>query len=73
MYTGNVFWIPREGSASAPNKPPVSDPTGSDIGKCLLMDWEMCGVGNGPEDIMWYLTFHMDPELRRECEGRILK
>lgn len=70
-HAGNVFWVPTPNSASA--TVPADDITGSSIGKCLLLDWEMCGVGNGPEDIMWYLVFHMDPALRRQCESRILK
>lgn len=37
-------------------------------GKSVLLDWEMVGVGSGPQDLAQYLISHMDPVLRRDHE-----
>ena len=38
-----------------------------------LLDWEMCGLGSGPQDLGQYILSNMDPALRRECEERLIK
>lgn len=39
----------------------------------LMLDWEMVGLGNGPQDLAQYLISHMNPALRRECEEELLQ
>jgi len=38
-----------------------------------LLDWEMCGLGSGPQDLGQYILSNMDPVVRRECEERLIK
>ena len=38
-----------------------------------LVDWEMCGIGSGPQDLGQYIISHMDAETRRECERSLLE
>lgn len=63
FHPGNVFWLPVTGSSSI-----ESDITGHP----MFLDWEFVGVGNGPSELGWYLIFHMDPEVRRNCEENLL-
>ena len=50
-----------------------SDPSiSSTDGVPFLVDFEMVGLGSGPQDIAQYLISHMLPELRRECENRLV-
>ncbi|KAI9030212.1 kinase-like domain-containing protein [Hyaloraphidium curvatum] len=39
----------------------------------VLVDWEMVGVGSGPQDLAQYLISHMDPAVRRENERELLE
>ena len=38
-----------------------------------LLDWEMCGLGSGPQDLGQYILSNMDPVVRRECEEQLIK
>ena len=38
-----------------------------------FLDWEVIGVGNGPQDIAQYGISHMSPAYRRENEISFLK
>merc|ERR1719222_1339105 len=33
-----------------------------------LLDWEMVGLGSGPQDLGQYIISNMDPTERRDCE-----
>lgn len=37
-----------------------------------LLDWEMCGLGSGPQDLGQYVLSNMDPDERRACEDKLV-
>lgn len=38
-----------------------------------LLDWEMAGLGSGPQDLGQYVLSNMDPFERQECEEDLIK
>jgi hypothetical protein len=38
-----------------------------------LIDWEMVGIGSGPQDLGQYVISNMDPDVRRSCENELIK
>lgn len=38
-----------------------------------LIDWEMAGIGSGPQDLGQYMISNMEPAARRECEERVVR
>eukprot|EP00287_Rhodomonas_sp_CCMP768_P024463 CAMPEP_0202849904 /NCGR_PEP_ID=MMETSP1389-20130828/82150_1 /ASSEMBLY_ACC=CAM_ASM_000865 /TAXON_ID=302021 /ORGANISM="Rhodomonas sp., Strain CCMP768" /LENGTH=51 /DNA_ID=CAMNT_0049528015 /DNA_START=1 /DNA_END=152 /DNA_ORIENTATION=- len=46
--------------------PPEAGSSG--CGSLKLIDWEMVGVGSGPQDLAQYMISHATPALRQECE-----
>lgn len=42
-------------------------------GHGIFVDWEMVGLGSGPQDIAQYLISHMSPSLRREIEKELVQ
>jgi len=38
-----------------------------------LLDWEMVGLGSGPQDLGQYILSNMDPCERRKCEGQLVR
>lgn len=38
-----------------------------------LLDWEMCGIGSGPQDLGQYMLSNMDPKERRTHEGSLVQ
>ncbi|KAG7360672.1 ecdysteroid kinase [Nitzschia inconspicua] len=45
----------------------------SDSCDLRLLDWEMVGVGSGPQDLGQYIISNMDPAERRECEISLIQ
>jgi len=39
----------------------------------VVLDWELVGVGSGPQDLAQYLISHMNPVIRKECEQRLVR
>ena len=39
----------------------------------VLLDFEVIGVGSGPQDLSQYLISHMDPIERRKCERELVQ
>jgi len=39
----------------------------------VVLDWELVGVGSGPQDLAQYLISHMDPATRKGCERRLVQ
>lgn len=39
----------------------------------VLVDWQVVGLGSGPQDIAQFLISHMTPCERRACEDRLLR
>lgn len=44
-----------------------------DQGDLVILDWEVVGVGSGPQDIAQYMISHASPSLRRSCESSLLE
>ena len=42
-------------------------------GQLRLLDWEMVGLGSGPQDLGQYILSNMDPAERRACEHDLLR
>lgn len=59
FHPANVMW--HEADESNP------------AGYPLLLDWEMVGLGNGPQDIAQYFISHTCPSDRKECEMDLLR
>jgi hypothetical protein len=38
-----------------------------------FLDWEMVGLGSGPQDLGQYILSNMDPSERRECEVDVVR
>lgn len=38
-----------------------------------LLDWEMVGLGSGPQELGQYILSNMDPRERRECEEQLVR
>ena len=38
-----------------------------------FLDWEMVGLGSGPQDLGQYVISNMDPAERKECEKELVK
>ena len=42
-------------------------------GSCLrLLDWEMVGLGSGPQDLGQYILSNMNADERRACERQLV-
>ena len=41
--------------------------------KVVFLDWELVGLGSGPQELGQYLTSHMDPVCRKECEEELVR
>ena len=39
----------------------------------VVLDWELVGVGSGPQDLAQFLISHMNPVARKECEERLVR
>ncbi len=39
----------------------------------VILDWEVVGLGCGPQDLAQYLISHATPELRREIEEQLVR
>ena len=42
-------------------------------GRLVILDWEVVGLGSGPQDLAQYLISHASPELRRSCEIQLVQ
>lgn len=50
-----------------------SSGTQDDEGSIKLLDWEMVGLGSGPQDLGQYVLSNMDPIERLACEEDLIK
>ena len=48
------------------------DPS-NDSGNFRILDWEMVGLGSGPQDLGQYVLSNMDPADRRVCELELVQ
>ncbi len=44
-----------------------------DTGSLRILDWEMVGIGSGPQDLGQYILSNMSIKERRDCEERIVR
>jgi Ecdysteroid kinase-like family len=42
-------------------------------GSLRMLDWEMVGLGSGPQDLGQYVLSNMDPAERRACERELIQ
>ncbi|GKZ00738.1 hypothetical protein MPSEU_001025700 [Mayamaea pseudoterrestris] len=61
FWPGNVLWM-NEGDGGAIATSQVR-----------LIDWEMCGIGSGPQDLGQYVISNMEPCERRACERELVQ
>ena len=47
------------------------DPTSEEV-KITSLDWDMVGLGSGPQEVGQYVISHMEPHIRRSCEKELL-
>jgi hypothetical protein len=45
----------------------------ADDNNLRLLDWEMVGLGSGPQDLGQYVLSNFDPTERRACERRLIQ
>eukprot|EP00980_Cylindrotheca_fusiformis_P001772 scaffold405_cov132-Cylindrotheca_fusiformis.AAC.24 len=38
-----------------------------------IIDWEMVGIGSGPQELGQYIISNMDPKERKECEREVVR
>lgn len=60
FWPGNVMWNINK------------DNTKNSYQKIQLLDWEMVGIGSGPQDLGQYIISNMNSKERRECEYDII-
>ena len=65
LHPANTMWV------WSVDQLPVTQQYGQ--GKPMIIDWEMVGLGSGPQDIAQYVISHMDPELRRSNEKHLVR
>lgn len=41
--------------------------------RLILLDWEVIGFGNGPQDLAQYVISHMAPSVRKACEEGLVR
>lgn len=58
FHPGNIMWRWTSGNAG---------------GESVLVDWEMVGLGSGPQDLAQYMISHSTPEFRSGVENKLLK
>lgn len=64
FWPGNIM-ISKDNNATTTENDGVRD--------LRLLDWEMVGLGSGPQDLGQYIISNMDPSERRECEERLVR
>eukprot|EP01040_Poterioochromonas_malhamensis_P016339 gene16339-18523_t len=68
FHPGNIFWI----AADAPHSNQLDNSEKVKSGKSVLLDWEMVGLGNGPQELSQYMISHVTPDVRREIEDEVI-
>lgn len=63
-WPGNMMWMIDNNDDNKSEK---------DKGSIKLLDWEMVGLGSGPQDLGQYVLSNMDPAERRACEEDLIK
>jgi hypothetical protein len=64
FWPGNVLWM-------LPKKDHKDDAARNY--SVRLIDWEMCGIGSGPQDLGQYVISNMEPGERKSCERALVQ
>ena len=59
FWPGNIMWLKH-----------VAEESGKSI---KFVDWEMVGLGSGPQELGQYVISNMDPSDRRKCEESLVR
>jgi thiamine kinase-like enzyme len=70
FWPGNVMWIPQTTTTTHSNNKSCCHPS---HGSLKLIDWEMVGLGSGPQELGQYIISNMDPTERKKCERDLIK
>ena len=62
FHPANMMW-----------KPISSDDKTKASGLIYFLDWEMVGIGSGPQDLAQFFISHVSSEARRICELKLLR
>jgi thiamine kinase-like enzyme len=66
FHPANILWRWPTGNASG-------ETPAQSLGSPVLLDFEVVGLGSGPQDLAQYLISHASPEDRRGCEQELLR
>uniref|UniRef100_A0A7S4WHK3 Aminoglycoside phosphotransferase domain-containing protein n=1 Tax=Ditylum brightwellii TaxID=49249 RepID=A0A7S4WHK3_9STRA len=69
FWPGNVMIEKDETRTTAPS----STTSVRGVRDLRLLDWEMVGLGSGPQDLGQYILSNIDPQERRECEEQLIR
>lgn len=65
FHPANIMWrndtTARSSSTTGSHQQPV------------FLDWEMVGLGSGPQELGQYVISHMDPVVRSQCEEELVR
>jgi hypothetical protein len=62
FYPGNCLWLT-----------PPTHTWSESTSAVRLLDWEMCGIGSGPQYLGQYMLSNMEPKERRTHEGSLVQ
>lgn len=60
FHPANMMWMP-------------SEPGVPDHGRVKFLDWEVVGVGSGPQDLGQFLLSHAEPQFRQAHDKRLVR
>jgi aminoglycoside phosphotransferase (APT) family kinase protein len=69
FWPGNVMWMIDDDDDDGGN----NDHDSTRAGSVRLLDWEMVGLGSGPQDLGQYILSNMDPQERKACERELVQ
>ena len=80
FWPGNVLWNTTTATTTTAATTTSASSTSSSSNapeqqqqQLRLLDWEMVGLGSGPQDLGQYVLSNMDPVDRRACERHLLR
>jgi len=50
-----------------------SDQTKYSVTNVKLLDWEMVGIGSGPQDLGQFMISHVEPQIRKQIEKQLVE
>jgi hypothetical protein len=71
FHPANMMW--KRSATPVTSTGSVREDAESDCGSLALLDFEVVGIGSGPQDLAQFLISHMHPDERRACESELLE